>query len=767
MNKREAFSAMLIVGVLLPFSVTSYAVDEKTSSTASNNTQHSGEYTRTLRSVSVEDLVERDLATGVYEGSPKVLANPEKYKENYYNTLASNRGEPIPQYTPPPCDQPQPTEFDTEGCRIVESLFTDIKDPVLRQEFKDRVRRGRDVWHKGTFGGQDYFIQHVGGGTYGTPRSPDQSHWLDTRTRDDRYRKYGMINDPDCELGDASTYWLDKCKDPHASGVIGIRKYINRKPPEGFDPYTSPYEEGEIGLAKRYVTAQACAVCHTAFDPTNPPVDANNPKWENLSGHIGNQYTNNTNQFFSNLPTDHFARVLYEAFPPGTVDTTSGHMDFVFNPGTQNNITDFQNRRVFEEMIKHPITGEVTKAKTRHILKGGEDSVGDKLSLLRVYLNIGMCFDECSSKKFPEHGAFFGPEAEYHPFEIKACYQECEPWNQADAKMDDLASYLISGGPFYLKDAIDVDGTPGTNYVNDALVPEGRDIYARECASCHSSKVAPQAVSADKNALEKFYQGHVFGRPEDWKTELGEFATSPKFQSSYMKDGELVQFMDGVFGQDWLGNDELTPHHVVGTNRCRSLHRNHMEGEVWAEFSSETYKARPKTDEIPRIVNPLIPIRGNEEAWIDGDENPGGGTGYYRNISLLSIWSHAPFLHNNMLGNLRRLPDGSIDYTVKGRIAMFEDAMAQLLMSDDIKVTPHRAPIIPRVPIDTKLPTKIGGDPIIPVDAGTPIAHMGNTNPHAPIYMQCSDLVVNKGHQFGVNLSLKEKQSLVEFMKTL
>ena len=192
-----------------------------------------------------------------------------------------------------------------------------------------------------------------------------------------------------------------------------------------------------------------------------------------------------------------------------------------------------------------------------------------------------------------------------------------------------------------------------------------------------------------------------------------------------------------------------------------------MEGEVWAEFSSETYKARPKTDEIPRIVNPLIPIRGNEEAWIDGDENPGGGTGYYRNVSLLSIWSHAPFLHNNMLGNLRRLPDGSIDFTVKGRIAMFEDAMAQLLMSDDIKVTPHRAPIIPRVPIDTKLPTKIGGDPIIPVDAGTPIAHMGNTNPHAPIYMQCSDLVVNKGHQFGVNLSLREKQSLVEFMKTL
>lgn len=764
MNTRIVLQQLVLAGVVLGSTSFTFSNTETTATSVAA----APELTRTLRSVSIEDLAERKLDTGVYEGSPKVLANPEHYQNNYYNTLASNRGEPIPQYTPPPCDQAQPTAFDEEGCRIVNTLFTEVEDPALRQEYRNRVRRGRDVWHKGTFGGQDYFIQHVGNGIFGSPREPDQSHWLDTRNRDDRYRKYGMINDPDCEAGDASTYWLDKCKDPHATGVIGIRKYYNREPPEGFDPLTSPYEEGEIGLGKRFVTAQACAVCHTAFDPTNPPTDANNPKWENLTGHIGNQYTNNTNQFFSSLPNDHFARILYEAFPPGTVDTTSGHMDFRLNPGTQNNITDFQNRRVFEEDIKHPITGEVSKARTRHVLKGGEDSVGDKLSLLRVYLNIGLCFDECTVDNFPEHGALTGPESRYHPVRIKACYQECEPWNQADAKMDDLISYLVTGGPFYLKDATDVDGTSGAAHINEALVPEGRTVYSRECARCHSSKVPPDAISIDKNALEKFYEGHIFGREQDWKTELGAYADSEKFKASSLKNGVPKQFADdAVFGQDWLGNDELTPHHEVGTNRCRSLHSNHMEGQVWEEFSSETYKARPHTGKIPRVVNPLIPIRGGNEAWIDGDENPGGGTGYYRNVSLLSIWSHAPFLHNNMLGNLRRLPDGSIDYTVKGRVAMFEESMAQLLMSDDINATPHREPIIPRVPQDTKLPTKIGGTPIIPVDAGSPIAEMGNTNPHAPIYMQCSDYVVNKGHQFGVDLSLQQKLALVEFMKTL
>ena len=764
MNTRIVLQQLVLAGVVLGSTSFTFSNTETTVTSVAA----APELTRTLRSVSIEDLAERKLDTGVYEGSPKVLANPEHYQNNYYNTLASNRGEPIPQYTPPPCDQAQPTAFDEEGCRIVNTLFTEVEDPALRQEYRNRVRRGRDVWHKGTFGGQDYFIQHVGNGIFGSPREPDQSHWLDTRNRDERYRKYGMINDPDCEAGDASTYWLDKCKDPHATGVIGIRKYYNREPPEGFDPLTSPYEEGEIGLGKRFVTAQACAVCHTAFDPTNPPTDANNPKWENLTGHIGNQYTNNTNQFFSSLPNDHFARILYEAFPPGTVDTTSGHMDFRLNPGTQNNITDFQNRRVFEEEIKHPITGEVTKARTRHVLKGGEDSVGDKLSLLRVYLNIGLCFDECTVDNFPEHGALTGPESRYHPVRIKACYQECEPWNEADAKMDDLISYLVTGGPFYLKDATDVDGTSGAAHINEALVPEGRTVYSRECARCHSSKVPPDAISIDKNALEKFYEGHIFGREQDWKTELGAYADSEKFKATGLKNGVPKQFADdAVFGQDWLGNDELTPHHEVGTNRCRSLHSNHMEGQVWEEFSSETYKARPHTGKIPRVVNPLIPIRGGNEAWIDGDDNPGGGTGYYRNVSLLSIWSHAPFLHNNMLGNLRRLPDGSIDYTVKGRVAMFEESMAQLLMSDDINATPHREPIIPRVPQDTKLPTKIGGTPIIPVDAGSPIAEMGNTNPHAPIYMQCSDYVVNKGHQFGIDLSLQQKLALVEFMKTL
>ncbi len=723
--------------------------------------------TRTLRSITPEALTERGLTTGVYEGSPTVLADPEKYVAQFYATLASNRGEPIPQPEPPPCDEPQPTRYDAEACRLVNSMYTEVKDKAQRQRYRDIIRRGRDVWFKGTFGNQDYFALHVGKGLYGEVRYPDQSHWLDTRKRDDRYRLWGMINDPDCEQGDESTYWLDRCDDPKSSGVVGLRKYINPNPPEGFDPFRTPYQEGELADSRRFVIGQACAVCHVAFDPTNPPADPNKPGWENLTGHIGNQYTNNTMQFFGNLPADHFAKIMYNAIEVGQVDTTSGHMDFVYNPGTQNNITDFQNRPIFEEDIKHPITGEVTRAKTRHVLKGGEDSVGEKLALMRVYLNIGLCFAECTEDKFAKPGAFFGEGSYHKPFRIKQCYQACEPWNQAEAKMDEMALYLMAGGPFYLRDAVDVDGRKGETFINYDKVPRGRTVYARECASCHSTRTPPATIRSDKDALEEFYAGHVFGREADWQREVGKQAASD-FKKRFFKDGRPRQFAEhDVFGQDWLGNDELTPHDELGVNRCRSMHGNQIQGAVWEEFSSETYKQRPAPGtDYAKTVTPLLPVIGGMQAF-GGNEEIDGGRGYYRNVSLLSIWSHAPFLHNNTLGPLRKLADGSIDYTVKGRISMFEDAMAQMLMSDDPQVHPHRELKITRVPLDTKLPTKVGGEPKIKVAAGTPVVEILSLNPHSPLHLTCADYVENKGHTFGFELPLADKQALIEFLKTL
>src|SRR3546814_7379347 len=68
----------------------------------------------------------------------------------------------------------------------------------------------------------------------------------------------------------------------------------------------------------------------------------------------------------------------------------------------------------------------------------------------------------------------------------------------------------------------------------------------------------------------------------------------------------------------------------IGTNRCRSLHSNHMAGHIWAQFGSETLRARPQDPSLREAHD--------------------GGRSYYRKISLLSLWAHAPFMQKQAEG---------------------------------------------------------------------------------------------------------------------
>lgn len=756
-------------------------------------------YRKTLRSVSLEDLDKRNLLPlGIYNGTPILNTNLQWYEDNFYATLAAKKVwkkgtgpathefkgpitwtyAPIPQKAPPPCTEPQPTGYDAESCRMANSLFKDVaaKDPAKAFELREQFRRGRDVWFKGTFGNQDepylHFARAAGG------QDKIWYPWLDTRERKHRFTKYGLINDPDCVEGDASTNWWDKCQDPHSSGVLGYRKYyadpqVDAAGKVTFDPKTSPYQEGELQKNLRYVVGHPCVQCHVGINPSNPPANPNEPKWENLSGTIGNQHIVQPLMFFQGADHDAVARHVLKAGRPGTIDTSLVANDFMNNPGTQNNIMDFQNRRVFKHMMKDPVTGEIKEGLTQHVLKGGEDSVGDRLALIRVYVNIGMCTEECWTPNFPTPGTFFGEDAKQKPFRITQCSADCEPWNYADAKMHDLAAYLITGGPNYLLTAQDGDGTPGKDYVDLSKVPQGRKIFAQECASCHSTKVAPENIRRDKAALARFYDGHVFGKEDFWKYEFTEEErNSAEFVAKYLvKDanGNLrpKQFAEkDVFGQDWLGNDEPTPFHEIGTNMCRAMHDNHNEGHIWEEFSSETYKQRKSPGKVDVVSNRMVPLVGGIKV---GEKEVTGGPGYYRNISLLSAWATAPFLHNNAIGEMPVLADGTPDVSIKGRIKAFEDAFAELMMSDDPKVTPSRPQKISKT--DTKLwvaPREDMQGPIkLPVAEGTPYAHFASSNPHEPLTMKCDDLVENKGHQFGISLTAEQKLALREFLKMM
>jgi len=754
-------------------------------------------YQATFRSVSIPDLVERDLATGVYKGTPYWLERADWFTENFYGTLAARkvwpegksadtheRGDPvtwsivpIPQYVPPPCDQLQPTGYDAEGCRYVNALFKDVEaaDPAKAEVLRAQARRGRDVWFKGTFGNQDENTMHQ---SRLTGKENMNYPWLDTRTRATRFTSWGLINDPDCEQGDASTNWYDKCQDPHSSGVLGYRKYYTQPLEDEsgtvvYNPATAPYEKNEIKENKRFVIGHPCVQCHVAFEPTNPPENPNEPQWDNLSATIGNQHIRQGMAFFQGVPEDHLANQILMGGRLGTVDTSVVANDWQHNPGTQNNIMDFQNKRIFEHEMKDPVTGKISTGNTRHVLKGGEDSVGEHLALIRVYVNIGLCTEECWVPNFSYPGQLIGEATEQSPFRIMQCANECDAWNYADSKMDDLAAFLITGGPTYLLASKDLDGKEGKDFVDVNKVPEGRKVFARECAGCHSSKMAPENIRADKNALAKFYEGHVFGKEDYWEYEFSDVEkNAPAFAAKYLVTDEQgmsrpKQFAENdVFGQDWLSNDELIPFNIIGTNNCRALHDNHNEGHIYEEFSSETYKNNTSPGSVPRILNRVIPGLGGMQV---GDTKIEGGPGYLKNLSLLSTWATAPFLHNNAIGESTFLEDGTPDYTVNGRIKQFEMAFEELMMSDDPLANNARPQKISTLQHDLRVtPSGEAIGPIkLTIHKGTPVGTVGSSSPHKPLFMKCGDLVENRGHQFGIDLPAGEKLALREFLKMM
>jgi hypothetical protein len=111
-----------------------------------------------------------------------------------------------------------------------------------------------------------------------------------------------------------------------------------------------------------------------------------------------------------------------------------------------------------------------------------------------------------------------------------------------------------------------------------------------------------------------------------------------------------------------------------------------MESRVWAEYASLDVKERPVDLNRPEVMR-------------------GGGRGYYRNISLLSAWAHAPFMQNNAIGpEICGKPDDpeldfysspyvdaegkpladppdcvAFDPSVEGRYALYKASMAELL----------------------------------------------------------------------------------------
>jgi hypothetical protein len=446
-----------------------------------------------------------------------------------------------------------------------------------------------------------------------------------------------------------------------STGALGFRKFPNPK----FDPAAWQKLNGRLGswngydqklsadpkrsdsrishlgdgsIEPPFRIGMACGACHIAFNPAKPPVDAAHPKWDNIAGLVGNQYIRISELMVSGMHHDTLEWQVFAHARPGTSDTSAIPTDQINNAGTINALVNTAERPV------HPNTkimrwrkaetcaaganerecwcepGKPGKCwrrslqtETVHgILKGGEDSTGALGAIQRVYFNIGSCAETCWLNHLTDLRQLDPAARNYGqtPFDIGQCRRDCPNFRAIEDRLPDIFAFFTSAEGTAADLSVaranehptsDKKPYNATTLTSDlerefgkGAVDRGQIVFAKTCASCHSSsKTAPEVTD--------------------------------------------FRAIDGATGlrANWLGNDQATPVTEVGTNRCRALHSNHLKGHVWEEFASENYAERPAVAGLP------------EGKYHHG---AGDGRGYYRNVSLVNVWAHAPFLHNNAVG---------------------------------------------------------------------------------------------------------------------
>ncbi len=499
------------------------------------------------------------------------------------------------------------------------------------QALSPALKHGRDVWFNETFGGEKFFSVIVQGPPFNLHLALDQAL---TSPRATRFNDWGLINDPDCTPGDASTFGFDRCEDPESAGVIGVRKKIVQTP-----------------AGPKIMIGVSCASCHAGLDPSNPPLNPNEPESDNIHATVGNQYINIAKLFSAHLSPNDPRYQVFNSWAPGTVDTTAIESDGINNPGIITQFFQVPDRPFFN------LHDEGTSIRVHRGGQGGEDDAGCEKAALRVYFNIGMCAAECMVGHLAN-----GPGGTQTEIDDAECSAACPEYVRAKSEVGGMCAFMATTRTPKLADA-----PGGAAKINTAVLDRGKKVFKANCAGCHSN-----------------------GQP-------------------------------GM--HDVLSNDLVAPWPLVGTNRCRSMSTNWMEGEIWGQFSSDEYKARPT-----------------------------GGPGYYRNVPLQGVWATAPFFHNNRLG----LYNG--DPSVDGRLAAYEDAMDQLL-------NPWKRNILGSMITTTApvfIPNGDGSFTVLP--QGTPVnAFASRGKCDQPLL---GDFTENQGHYFGALLSSSDKYALKEYLKT-
>lgn len=652
-------------------------------------------------------------------------------------------------------------------------------------------------------------------------------------SRDTRFCYQGLMNEPGFAKAtqpDEYGLCLDRQTGPpdgldpkiygRSSGVMGLRLFPNPNFKEKEKKrwmeamkrdafYTDPRFFSDRTLVRPYRVAMSCSFCHVSPHPLKPPADPENPQLANMSGTIGAQYFWFGRIFAPNVTPDNFIWHLLDAQRPGSVDTSFIPADNLVNPRALNAIFNVKERLDNGTRLAMETSGggalNLPEVKTHkdadytfgvpHILWDGADSVGIDAALTRVYINIGEYHQEWIRHINPIVG--LGKQS---PITVEAAQKYSTYWNATQDRATNMARYLIRAGyPMRLAEVQGGSAPPA----DPALLDRGKVVFAETCARCHSSKMPeqPKPASGGPRLGEKgcIGKGYLDCWNDYWK-----WTETPEYKAQMTRIVQDPSFLKG----NYLSNDARIPVTLLKTEICSSMASNAVEGHVWDNFASESYKSLPSVGQLQLFE----PVHKTTTTW----EAPAGGRGYQRVPSLVSVWATAPFLHNNEIGMFTGDP------SVQGRLHAFDDAIHKLLWPNTRGHFVHRSAWSTDLTVQTSaLPTfeslgarllglvDDGKIKVGPIPKGTPVNLIGNINagkndPRVGLWTMlstlkkvarglkevqgkseaetsarlaqlapdllklstCPDFEVDRGHEFGAELSDADKAALIEFLKT-
>jgi len=457
---------------------------------------------------------------------------------------------------------------------------------------------------------------------------------------------------------------------------------------------------------------------------------------------------------------------------------------------------------------------------TPRVLKDGSDSVGALGALNRVYLNIGTFSEEWLT----HFNALVGGKP-ISPIKIADARQNSAYFKATEAQTLDLARFFLkTTAAHHLADA---PGGKAYQATDDKELTRGKVAFAENCARCHSSKLPPAAPGLDPaGCAGKGYLGcwnsyWSWTQTAEFKQKMRDIVTAPDFlESNYLS----AEFRVPV---TLLQTNACSP---LATNAIRDNIWDNFSSESYKELPSvgqitwyHPFTGEARTYEMPAggrgYTRPpsLVSLWSTAPFLLNNtmgrfEESPSveARMRSFDDSIHKMLWpadrDKDSLLGDKIPGVIDRVGDrlspGRRDERVylkvsTGYLPEFlqktlsaQRALFPSLFSDDgIQI----GPIPPGTPIGLLSNLKLleeNPDPLKRVQHAEKISALvvkilqrlhalgGNATNDAARQVfgdlvepllelsKCPDLVVNRGHLFGTELSNQDKSALIQFLKT-